>query len=44
MVARTVDFALNDDAVTAVVVMAGDQEGEQAGDEEENTVPCRCQL
>jgi hypothetical protein len=39
MVARTVDLALNDDAVAAVAVMAGDQKGEQAGDEEENAVP-----
>lgn len=39
MVARAVDLALNDDAVAAVAVMAGDEESEQAGDEEENAVP-----
>ena len=38
------DLALNDDAVAAVTVVAGDQEGEQAGDEEEDAVPSRCQL
>ena len=39
MVARTVDFALNDDAVAAVTVVAGNQKSEQAGDEEEDAVP-----
>ena len=39
MVARAVDLALDDDAVAAVAVMAGDQEGKQAGDEKEDAVP-----
>jgi len=38
MVARTVDLALNDDAIAAVTVMAGYQKSEQAGDEEEDAV------
>jgi hypothetical protein len=38
-VTRAVDFALHDDAVAVVAVMAVDEEGEQAGDEEEDDVP-----
>lgn len=38
-VTGAVDFALNDDAVTAVTMVTGDEEGEKAGDEEEDTVP-----
>jgi hypothetical protein len=38
-VTRAVDFALYDDAVTVVAVMAVDEEGEEAGDEEEDDVP-----
>ena len=38
-VTGAVDFALNDDAVTAVAVMTGDEECQQAGDEEEDAIP-----
>lgn len=40
-VTGAVDLALNDHAVTAVAVMAGDKQCQQAGDEEEDTVPGR---
>lgn len=36
---RAVDFALDDHAVTAVAVVTGDEQRQQAGDEEENAVP-----
>ena len=35
----TVDFALNDHAVTAVAVVTGDKERQQAGDEKEDAIP-----
>lgn len=35
----TVDFALNDHAVTAVAVVTSDQECQKAGDEKEDAVP-----
>ncbi len=38
-VARAVDFALNDDAVAVMAVVAVDQECEKGGDEEEDDVP-----
>jgi hypothetical protein len=38
-VTGAVDFALNDNAVAAVVVVTGDEESEKAGDEEEDAVP-----
>lgn len=38
-VTGAVDFALNDDAVTAVAVMTGDKQSEKTGDEEEDAVP-----
>jgi hypothetical protein len=38
-VTRAVNFALNDYAFTAVVVMTGDKKRKQAGNEEENAVP-----
>lgn len=36
---RSVDFALNDDAVAVMAVVAVDQECEKGGDEEEDDVP-----
>jgi hypothetical protein len=38
-VARAVDFALYDDAVAVIAVMAVDEEGEEGGDEKEDDVP-----
>jgi hypothetical protein len=38
-VTRAVDFALYNDTVAVVAVMAVDEEGEESGDEEEDDVP-----
>jgi hypothetical protein len=38
-VTGAMDFALNDNAITVVAVMAVDEEGQKASDEEENNVP-----
>jgi hypothetical protein len=38
-VTGAMDFALHDDAVAVMAVMAVDEEGEEGGDEEEDDVP-----
>jgi hypothetical protein len=38
-VTRAVNFALYNDTVAVVAVMAVDEEGEESGDEEEDDVP-----
>jgi hypothetical protein len=35
----TMDFALDDNAITVVAVMAVDKEGQKASDEEEDDIP-----